>query len=77
MEWQIVCCAVTLLIINGAWQWAYKPDFQKQNWAKREALLVLREREAAGLPPIDRNFVDPKKIELLSDEELGDCEIII
>jgi NADH dehydrogenase (ubiquinone) 1 beta subcomplex subunit 11 len=30
-----------------------------------------------GLPLIDRNLIDPSKINLPSDEELGDAEIVI
>lgn len=48
-----------------------------RNWAQREAYLILREREAQGLPAIDSNLIDPDKIELPSDEELGSQEIII
>jgi hypothetical protein len=38
-------------------------------------MLLLREREAAGIFPIDKNFVDPAKLELPTDEELGDTPI--
>lgn len=47
------------------------------DWAQREAFLQLRKREAEGLPLIDPNLVDAEKIELPSDEELGNTEIII
>lgn len=47
------------------------------DWNQREAYLELRRREAAGLPLIDSNLVDPSKFSLPSDEELGDMEIII
>jgi hypothetical protein len=47
------------------------------DWAHREAMLLLREREAAGVTLIDKNFVDPAKLELPTDEELGDTEIIV
>jgi NADH dehydrogenase (ubiquinone) 1 beta subcomplex subunit 11 len=45
------------------------------DWAHREGILLLREREAAGIFPIDKNFVDPAKLELPTDEELGDTPI--
>ena len=48
-----------------------------RSWEKREALLELARREKLGLPLIDANFVDPSKIHLPSDEELGDFEIIV
>ena len=46
-------------------------------WEKREALLEIARREQLGLPLIDPNFVDPSKIHLPTDEELGDFDIII
>lgn len=55
----------------------YKRDFQLKDWAKRESMLVLREREAAGILPVDRNYIDPAKIELPTDEELDGADIII
>jgi hypothetical protein len=38
-------------------------------------MLILRERENAGIPLIDKNFVDPANLELPTDEELGDTPI--
>lgn len=46
-------------------------------WAQREAFIVLRDREAAGLEPIAADYIDPSLVELPSDEELGDTDIII
>ena len=46
-------------------------------WEKREAFLELARREKHGLPLIDINLVDPSKIHLPSDEELGDFDIIV
>lgn len=69
--------SVTLGIVVVGFYLAYTPDNFQKDWAQREAFLELRRREAAGLPPVDRNYVDPSKIELPSDEELGDTEIII
>ena len=46
-------------------------------WAQREAYLLIAKRERDGLPYIDKNFMDPEKINLPTDEELGDTEIII
>ena len=39
--------------------------------------MELRRREAAGLPLIDKNLVDPEKFDLPTDEELGSTEIVI
>jgi NADH dehydrogenase (ubiquinone) 1 beta subcomplex subunit 11 len=50
--------------------------FSKVDWGHREAMILLREREAAGIFPIDKNFIDPAKLELPTDEELGDTVIL-
>ena len=44
-----------------------------------QAYLVLREREAAGLEPLSKDFVDPEKIlaHLPSDEELKEADVVI
>jgi len=39
--------------------------------------MEIARREQLGLPLIDANFIDPSKIDLPSDEELGDFEIIV
>lgn len=69
--------SVTLCLVFGGFVFTYFPDFMLRDWAQREAYLELRRREAQGLPPIDRNLIDPSKIVLPSDEELGDTYIII
>jgi len=51
--------------------------YRDRSWEKREALLEIARREKLGLPLIDINFIDPNKIHLPSDEELGDFDIII
>ncbi len=43
----------------------------------REAYLLLREREEKGLVAVDKNYVDPAKLELPSDDEIGDLPIIV
>lgn len=57
--------------------WSYLPDRQYTEWSHREAYIVLRNREAAGLEPISPDYVDPSTLVLPSDDELGDTEIII
>ena len=47
------------------------------DWQHREAYLLIREREARGQVLIDKNLVDPAKVNLPSDEELEGVEIII
>lgn len=73
----IMFTSVSLCIVVMAFVYAYHPDFLLRDWCQREAFLVLRRREAAGLEPISRDFIDPALIELPSDEELGDMDIII
>ncbi|XP_032681721.1 NADH dehydrogenase [ubiquinone] 1 beta subcomplex subunit 11, mitochondrial [Odontomachus brunneus] len=74
---QTMFVTVTLCIVLGATIVAYLPDSKGTDWAQREAYLQLRYKEEHGLPRIDPNVVDPSKIYLPSDEELGDMEIII
>ncbi|KAL7646806.1 UNVERIFIED_CONTAM: hypothetical protein RMT77_002061 [Armadillidium vulgare] len=55
----------------------YAPDNRMMDWVKRESYIELRRREAAGLPLVDKNLIPLENIELPTDEELGDAEIII
>ncbi|XP_055312182.1 NADH dehydrogenase [ubiquinone] 1 beta subcomplex subunit 11, mitochondrial [Sitodiplosis mosellana] len=69
---------ISVAIIGTIFWWSYLPDRQFLEWSQREAYIVLREREAAGLEPISGEYVDPpSQVVLPSDEELGDAEIII
>ncbi|XP_029672694.1 NADH dehydrogenase [ubiquinone] 1 beta subcomplex subunit 11, mitochondrial [Formica exsecta] len=68
---------ITIVFVLGFTVMAYLPDVRGKDWAQREAYLQLRYREEHGLPLIDPNVIDPSKITLPSDEELGDTEIII
>lgn len=69
--------SVTLCIVWGTFIWAYLPDIHMRDWSQREGYLELRRREAAGLDPISRDYVDAGTISLPNDDELGDMEIII
>lgn len=69
--------SVTMCLVWGSFIWSYLPDPSLRDWAQREGYLVLREREAAGLEPISKDFIDVSQIVLPSDEELGNTEIII
>lgn len=69
--------SVTLCLVWGTFVWSYLPDPQMRDWAQRQGYLTLRQREAAGIEPISRDFIDPSLITLPSDDELGDAEIII
>lgn len=64
----------------GLWFFiAYSPRQIYQDWSIREAYLLLREREAAGVEPISRDLVDPEKLlaSLPSDEELKEAGVVI
>lgn len=74
---QTLFVTVTICLVLGSTVMAYLPDVKGKDWAQREAYLQLRYREEHGLPLIDPNMIDPSKIKLPSDEELGDTEIII
>lgn len=69
--------SVTLCLVFGGFAWAYAPDVHMRDWTQREAFLELRRREKAGLPPIDPNYVNPNTVNLPSESELNDVEIII
>lgn len=68
---------VTVVLVWGGFYIAYLPDYNLHDWSTREAFLELHRRETQGLPLIDPNLINPSKIHLPSDEELGDTEIII
>ncbi|XP_055379378.1 uncharacterized protein LOC129610733 [Condylostylus longicornis] len=69
--------SITLCIVWGTFIWSYLPDTQLRDWAQREGFLELRRREQAGLDLISPNYVDPATIELPTDDELANTEIII
>jgi len=58
---------------------AHQPDRKHRDWAIREAYLLLREREAAGVEPLSRDLIDPQKVldHLPSDEELKEMGVVI
>lgn len=68
---------LSVCIIGTIFMWSYLPDRQMLEWSQREAFIVLRNREAAGLEPISPDLIDPSLVVLPTDEELGDTEIII
>lgn len=69
--------SVTLCLVWGTFVWSYLPDTQMRDWAQREGYLELRRREAAGIEPINKDYVDSSSIQLPEDEDLGNTEIII
>ena len=48
-----------------------------QHWAKREAFLELERRHKLGLPYVNKDYVDPKQIDLPSEEELAQIDVEI
>lgn len=66
---------ISVCVVGIVFYAAYSPT--THDWEQREAFFELRRREKLGLPAIDPNYVDPNTIDLPSDEELGDTEIII
>ncbi|GFQ64662.1 uncharacterized protein TNCT_712801 [Trichonephila clavata] len=68
---------LTVLLCGATFIIAYIPDIRGKDWIYREAYLQMHRREKLGLPLVDKNYIDPEKIELPSDEELGDTDIII
>lgn len=68
---------VSLCMVFGVLGMGYIPDPLLRDWAQREAYIQLRYREENGLPLIDPNLIDPAKIKLPSEEELGYTEIIV
>ncbi|KZC04976.1 PREDICTED: NADH dehydrogenase [ubiquinone] 1 beta subcomplex subunit 11, mitochondrial [Dufourea novaeangliae] len=68
---------VTIGLVLHAFILGYMPDVTMKDWALREAFLQLRYREENGLPLVNPNVIDPSKVILPTDEELGDTEIII
>ena len=64
------------MLQNRSWHIHY--DFSRlRDWSQREGYLELARREKEGLPLVDGNLIDPEKIELPSDEELGNFDIIV
>lgn len=68
---------ITIGIVLTGFFMTYGPQRKLKDWTVREAYIELARREALGLPPIDRNYVPEDQVELPTDEELGDFEIII
>lgn len=68
---------LSVAICGTIFLWSYLPDRQLVEWSQREAYIVLRDREAAGLEPIAPDYVDPSTVNLPSEDDLIDTEIII
>ncbi|XP_071657310.1 NADH dehydrogenase [ubiquinone] 1 beta subcomplex subunit 11, mitochondrial [Patagioenas fasciata] len=55
---------VSVAIVLGTLFLAYLPDYGLQQWARREAELRVREREARGEPLLTPNYYDPAHLAL-------------
>jgi len=73
----VMFVTVTIGVVGIGFLFAYLPEFRLKDWSQREAYIEIARREALGLPYIDPNVVPPEKINLPTEEELGDFEIII
>ena len=51
--------------------------FSLRSWSVREARLAIEDRERKGLPHIDKNYIDPSKIVLPTEEELAEMDVEI
>ncbi|XP_070558241.1 NADH dehydrogenase [ubiquinone] 1 beta subcomplex subunit 11, mitochondrial-like [Ptychodera flava] len=60
---------VSIVLVFGTLFMHYMPDTTGRLWAEKEAHIVLAEREAAGLPLIDPNYIDPSNIILPAEDE--------
>merc|ERR1711862_215428 len=77
VAFHMLTASFAILFVGFLWAYRYAPDLNRRHWSAREAYLVLHEREAANMELIPRDYVDPDKIELPTDEELEDTRIII
>lgn len=59
---------VSITLVLGTTFVAYVPNYKMIEWARREARMLVRHREASGLPIMESNYFDPAKINLLEDD---------
>ncbi|XP_053908223.1 NADH dehydrogenase [ubiquinone] 1 beta subcomplex subunit 11, mitochondrial [Cuculus canorus] len=55
---------ISIAIVLGSVFLHYLPDYGLQAWARREAELQVREREARGEPLLTSNYYDPARLPL-------------
>lgn len=58
----------SIALVLGTTFVAYVPDYRMIEWARREAGMLVKHREANGLPIMESNCFDPAKINLLEDD---------
>ncbi|XP_030828572.1 NADH dehydrogenase [ubiquinone] 1 beta subcomplex subunit 11, mitochondrial [Strongylocentrotus purpuratus] len=59
---------ISIVMVFGPAFVHYLPDPTGREWARKEALVVLDERRAAGALVIDPNFIDPSKLVLPEED---------
>lgn len=71
-------CMVCIWFMGLGWLFMYYPDFKLEAWASREAYLEMARRKKLGMKPyVSKDYVDPDRITLPTEEELEGYEIIV
>ncbi|XP_063792075.1 NADH dehydrogenase [ubiquinone] 1 beta subcomplex subunit 11, mitochondrial [Pseudophryne corroboree] len=65
----VMFCGFSLCLVLGSVFVYYLPPRKMKHWARREAELQIKKREALGLPLIDMNYCDPASLVLPPLEE--------
>ncbi|NWZ02804.1 NDUBB dehydrogenase, partial [Loxia curvirostra] len=55
---------ISIAIVLGSVFVHYLPDYGLQQWARREAEILVRERECRGQPLLTSNYYDPNCLPL-------------
>lgn len=58
----------SITLVLGTTFVAYVPNYKMVEWAHQEAAMLVKHREAHGLPIMESNYFDPTKISLLEDD---------
>ncbi|MEJ1271459.1 hypothetical protein NN561_002300 [Cricetulus griseus] len=58
----------SIVLVFGTTFMAYIPDYGMVQWARQEAEMLVKHREASGLPIMESNRFDPRKIQLPEDD---------
>ncbi|XP_051016011.1 NADH dehydrogenase [ubiquinone] 1 beta subcomplex subunit 11, mitochondrial-like [Acomys russatus] len=57
----------SIVLVFGTTFAAYVPDYRMVEWARQEAEMLVKHREASGLPIMESNRFDLSKIQLPED----------
>ncbi|XP_040513198.1 NADH dehydrogenase [ubiquinone] 1 beta subcomplex subunit 11, mitochondrial [Gallus gallus] len=60
----VFIAGVSVALVLGSAFLHYLPDGGLQQWSRREAERLIRDRELRGLPLLDPNYYDPKRLDL-------------